>query len=142
MGHTSTGRGINGTDLVVCVTSLDIPRASRSNSFNPLCRGRFIAWHSRRPFLRECRRGSRHFMSRRTRLGYGPAPGPTLKKALCLTRLFGGIEYKYRWSTDGTLTSTTTPVLVDLGVIAIKWYSTFAKAPKLVPLHHMILCHI
>ena len=29
MWHTSTGRGINGTDLVGYVSSLDIPRASR-----------------------------------------------------------------------------------------------------------------
>ena len=28
MGHTSPGHGVNGTDLVECVLSLDLPRAS------------------------------------------------------------------------------------------------------------------
>ena len=41
MGHTSAGHGVSGTDLIGCVSSLDIPRASwrRPLSFNPLRRG-------------------------------------------------------------------------------------------------------
>ena len=38
---------------------------------------RFIAWCLRRPFLRECRQGLRHFWSHWTRLGHSPAPRPT-----------------------------------------------------------------
>ena len=52
---------------------------------------RFIAWHLRRPFSGECRRGPRHFWECRARLGYGPAPGPILKKASCNTRPLGQI---------------------------------------------------
>ena len=42
------------------------------------------------------RRGLRHFGECWARLGYGPAPGPTIKKALCNTCLFGGAVNKYR----------------------------------------------
>ena len=57
---------------------------------------RFIAWRQRRLSLGECRRGLRHFWSRRARVDSGPAPGPTLKKALCHTRPVSGTEDKYR----------------------------------------------
>ena len=53
---------------------------------------RFNAWCLKRPSLRECRRGLRCFWECPTRLGPGPTPGPTLKKALCHTRTFGGTE--------------------------------------------------
>ena len=44
-----------------------------------------IARHLRQPSLGECQQGPRYFGDCRARLGYGPAPGPTLKKALCYT---------------------------------------------------------
>ena len=37
----------------------------------------FIAWRLRLLSLGECQQGPRHFWNCRTRLGYGPAPGPT-----------------------------------------------------------------
>ena len=40
---------------------------------------RFFAWCLRRLFLGECWQGLMHLWSSRARLGYGPAPGPTLK---------------------------------------------------------------
>ena len=50
------------------------------------------------PLIRECRRGRGHFGNCRMRVGYGPAPGPTIKKALCHTCPFGGAGNKYRFS--------------------------------------------
>ena len=122
MGHTSAGRGICGTDLVGCVTSLD----------TVVSRG-FLAWVQGRPsirvtrprltfprrrkpsprvwlsseeldlspsgwvvsFLKECRRGLRHFGGCRACLGYGPTPGPTLKGLVPHSSLFGGVCDKY-----------------------------------------------
>ena len=50
----------------------------------------FIVWCLKRPFLRECRRGPRHF-------GESRACRTHLKKVLCRTRLFGGARDKYRY---------------------------------------------
>ena len=51
---------------------------------------RFIAWRLRHHLLGECRRGPSHFWECRTRLGYGPAPRPTLKRPCAtLVRLVG-----------------------------------------------------
>ena len=58
---------------------------------------RFITWRLRLPYLGKCRWVPRHFWECCARLRYGPAPGPTLKKALCHTRPFGGVVNKYRW---------------------------------------------
>ena len=44
----------------------------------------------------ECRRGRRYFWPYRTRVGFGPATGPTLKTALCHIRAFVGRNDKYR----------------------------------------------
>ena len=41
---------------------------------------RYITWRMRRPFLEECRRGSRHFWNHRARVGYGPVHGSHYKK--------------------------------------------------------------
>ena len=85
MSLTSVGHGINGTDLVGCISSLDIletqgPSLQALTHFRGL---RFIARHLR------------HFGCRRVYLGYGPVPGPTLKKALYHTRPFVGACDKY-----------------------------------------------
>ena len=45
----------------------------------------------------ECRRGWRYFWLCRTRVGFGPATGPTLKTALCHIRALVGRNNKY-WS--------------------------------------------
>ena len=44
----------------------------------------------------ECRRGRRYFWLCRTRVGFGPATGPTLKTALCHIRALVGRIDKYR----------------------------------------------
>ena len=44
----------------------------------------------------ECRRGRRYFRPCRTRVGFGPATGPTLKTALCHIRALVGRNDKYR----------------------------------------------
>ena len=68
------------------------PQEAVSLGFNPLWRG----WVYRpASLLEECRRGPRHFWKCREHVGFGPAPGPTLKKALCHNRLIGGTEDKY-----------------------------------------------
>ena len=43
---------------------------------------------------------------------------------------------------NGTLTDTTLQVRVEIGVIVMKGYSTFPKAPKLEPNHKIVYCHI
>ena len=48
------------------------------------------------PQKRECRRGRRYFWPCRTRVGFGPATGPTLKTALCHIRALVGRNDKYR----------------------------------------------
>ena len=58
---------------------------------------RFIAWRLRHPFLGECQWGPRHFGDCQACLGYGPAAGPTLKKALRHTHPVGGTADKYCW---------------------------------------------
>ena len=42
------------------------------------------------PQKKECRRGRRYFWPCRTRVGFGPATGPTLKTALCHMRALVG----------------------------------------------------
>ena len=48
------------------------------------------------PQKRECRRGRRYFWPCRTRVGFGPATGPTLKTALCHICALVGRNDKYR----------------------------------------------
>ena len=87
MSHTSAGCGINGMDLVGCISSLDIPQAKRGPSPQDLIllEGvRFIAWRLRHLSLGKCRQGSRQFWECRMRLGYDPAPRLTLKRP-CVT---------------------------------------------------------
>ena len=94
MGHNLAGCGINGMDLVGCVTSLDWHTSSLWEAFpsalNLLLGVRFTAWYVRRPNLEECRRSSRHFWECRACLGYGNVSGSTLKRPCAtLTRLVG-----------------------------------------------------
>ena len=80
MGRTSTGCGVSGTDLVGLVSSLDIPQGTVTQALTLFGEVRSINWCLRRSILGECRRSPRHFGECWARLGYGPAPGPTLKK--------------------------------------------------------------
>ena len=58
------------------------------------------------PHKGECRRGRRYFWPCRTRVGFDPATGPTLKTALCHIRVLVGRIDKYQMSTR-TLSGTT-----------------------------------
>ena len=81
MGHTSAGCGINGTDPVRCVSSLDTPRASKCRppqALTLLGGFRLIAWYMRH------RRGPRYFEECQALLSYLPAPRPTFKRP-CIT---------------------------------------------------------
>ena len=94
MGHTSAGRGVNGTDLVGSVSSFDIPRVSWGGEI-PLAStlfggARLITLHLRRLSLGECRRGPWHFWECQAHVGSGPASGSTLKRpCTTLIRLVG-----------------------------------------------------
>ena len=66
------------------------PKGTVPKAFTPLRRVGFIAWRLRRPYYGKSRRGWRYFRQCRTRVGCGPATGPTLKTTLCQTRLFDG----------------------------------------------------
>ena len=61
----------------------------------------------------ECRRGRRYFWPCRTRVGFGPATGPTLKTALCHIRALVGRFDKYR---DPCGLSRNLRMALDLGV--------------------------
>ena len=110
MGHTSSSRGDKGTDLVGCVPSSGHSLSLRglSPQDSTLFGGaRSIAWCLRRPSLGECRRGLRDFWECRAHLGYGPASGPTLKKASCHTCPVVGMEDKYCWFNQLNLVNRT-----------------------------------
>ena len=97
IGHTSSPRGPS-------FQTLTLPGGVR-----------FIVWRLRRLFTEECRRGPRHFLEYRTRLGYVAAPGLTLKKTLCHTCPDGGMEDKYRWfqSAESSWWDTLRPAVVS-----------------------------
>ena len=59
-----------------------------------------IVWRLRRPKKRECQRGRRYFWPCRTRVGFGPATGPTLKTALCHIRALVGRMINNQRSSD------------------------------------------
>ena len=55
-----------------------------------------VGFYCLTPKKGECRRGRRYFWPCRTRVGFGPATGPTLKTALCHIRALVGRNDKYR----------------------------------------------
>ena len=87
MGPHLAGYGISDTDLVECVMFLNWHASSlmgpSPQALTLLGGVSLIAWRPRRSFLVECRRDPRHLWSLWVLQGYGPAPGPTLKEALC-----------------------------------------------------------
>ena len=66
------------------------PQGAFPPGFNPLRRGWVYRPAPEAPRKGECRRGPRHFWNCLSRLGYGPATGPTLKTALCHIRTLVG----------------------------------------------------
>ena len=80
---------------VRCASSLEIPLVSggRRPDFYSFRGVRFIAWRLTRPFKGKADGVRGIFRKCRARVGCGPAPGPTLKKALCRIPPVGG----YGW---------------------------------------------
>ena len=71
------------------------PKGEVPLGFNTLRRGWVYHPVPEAPLLQECRRGPRHFWKCQARVGFGPAPGPTLIKDLCHIRPVGETEDKY-----------------------------------------------
>ena len=95
MGHISAV--MRWTVQVGCVLSLDIPLASggRPPRLWPSSEGWVYRPTPEAPLLGQCWQCLRHFWKCQARVGFGPAPGLTLKKALCHTHPVGGTEDKY-----------------------------------------------
>ena len=68
------------------------PQGTVPQALRPLGRVRFIAWRLEHHFLEKFRRGPRYFWEWWAYLDYGPAPGPTFKKALCHTSVWWGVR--------------------------------------------------
>ena len=98
LGLHSVGRLTSGRFCRVCLGTGDFirPQGAISPGLYPLRGVGFIAWRLRAPQKGECRRGRRYFWPCRTRVGFGPATGPTLKTALCHIRVLVGRFDKYR----------------------------------------------
>ena len=93
MGHTLADRGVNGTDPVRCVPSSGHTLSLRGPSHQGLILVVGVMFTARRlrcHFLGEGWWGPRHFGECRTRLGFGPASEPTIKRPwTTLVRLVG-----------------------------------------------------
>ena len=74
------------------------PQGAIPPGLYPLRGGWVYCLAAEAPQKGECRRGRRYFGPCRTRVGFGPAPGPTLKTALCHIRALVGRNDKYRGS--------------------------------------------
>ena len=98
MGLTSAGRGVSDTDLVGCVLSLDISQASGGSPprFYSPRRGLVHRLAPEATLFRGMPTRPEAFLGRPGVSGLRPCVGPTLKKALCHTRLVGGTADKYR----------------------------------------------
>ena len=93
LGLHSVGRLTSGRFCRVCLGTGDFlrPQGAIPPGLYPL-RGVYCL----APQKGECRRGRRYFWPCRTRVGFGPATGPTLKTALCHIRALVGRNDKYR----------------------------------------------
>ena len=101
-GSTSTGRVICGTDLTECVSvpgDFLRPQGAFPQAFTPFRGGLGSlpgTWGAPNKGNADGAEGI--FGKLRARVGYGPAPGPTIKKALCHTCPLGGAVNKYHRS--------------------------------------------
>ena len=89
----SVGRLTSGRFCRVCLGTGNFlrPQGAIPQAYTP-----FGGVYCLAPQKRECRRGRRYFWPCRTRVGFGPATGPTLKTALCHIRALVGRFDKYR----------------------------------------------
>ena len=98
LGLHSVGRLTSGRFCRVCLGTGDFlrPQGAIPPGLYPL-RGCWVyCLVLEAPQKGECRRGRRYFWPCRTRVGFGPATGPTLKTALCHIRALVGRFDKYR----------------------------------------------
>ena len=98
LGLHSVGRLTSGRFCRVCLGTGDFlrPQGAIPPGLYPLRGGWVYCLAPEAPQKGECRRGRRYFWPCRTRVGFGPATGPTLKTALCHIRALVGRNDKYR----------------------------------------------
>ena len=94
LGRATAGRVVKCAVPVVRASALEIPLAPGGRPCPQVLTlfGRvwLIAWHRGRPSLGECWRGPKYVKKCPARVGYGSAPGPTLKRpCTILIRLVG-----------------------------------------------------
>ena len=97
VGLHSVGRFISGRFCRVCLGTGEFLRPQGATPMLiPPSGGWVYCLAPEAPQKGECRRGRRYFWPCRTRVGFGPATGPTLKTALCHIRALVGRNDKYR----------------------------------------------
>ena len=98
VGLHSVGRFISGRFCRMCLGTGEFlrPQGAIPPGLYPLRGGWVYCLAPEAPQKGECRRGRRYFWPCRTRVGFGPATGPTLKTALCHIRALVGRNDKYR----------------------------------------------
>ena len=102
VGLHSVGRFISGRFCRVCLGTGEFirPQGAIPPGLYPLRGGWVYCLAPEAPQKGECRRGRRYFWPCRTRVGFGPATGLTLKTALCHIRALVGRNDKYRGLAD------------------------------------------
>ena len=94
------GRTFNWS-LSICIFENSCLRGLSLQVLTLSARARFIIWRLRWPFLEECKQDPKYFWKCRACVGYGPAPGPTLKRhCAALTGLVGYSLNTPRWSNN------------------------------------------
>ena len=98
LGLHSVGRLTSGRFCRACLGTGDFlqPQGAIPPGLYPLRGGWVYCLAAEAPQKGECRRGRRYFWPCRTRVGFGPATGLTLKTALCHIRALVGPNDKYR----------------------------------------------
>ena len=98
LGLHLVGRLSSGRFCRVCLGTGDFLQAQGAipPGLYPLRGGWVYCLAPEAPQKGECQRGRRYFWFCRTRVGFGPATGPTLKTALCHIRAWVGRIDKYQ----------------------------------------------
>ena len=98
VGLHSVGRFISGRFCRMCLGTGEFlrPQGAIPPGLYPLQGGWVYCLAPEAPQKGECRWSRRYFWPCRTRVGFGPATGPTLKTDLCHIRALVGRNDKYR----------------------------------------------